>query len=863
MKMNKLLARVFALLLVVALALSACSKDEPAATDPTPTPGATQSPGTTTPGTPTDPTVTPRPMPAVERPSDRTRAADPNMPMVFSAENPNGVFSPFFYSTQYDADIWGPTQVSTMTLDRVGGIVMNAIEGEWRDYNGVSYFYQGIADLSSSYNAATNISTYRMELRTDIKFSDGTPMTADDLMFSIYVGLDNDYDGLGSFDMYDVVGLRAYKTQVPEDALEKYVPLMEAIYAAGPDHTWSASDGWTQDLQNKFWSGLDAVWATLTRQIVDYCASVYLDAYAEAYTGYAPDAIRGNAGMETMLGMVLWGFGDVDGGVLTGAVTGTEWNLDAGEYPTVEDYVLEIKEAYDYDFVSAWDVEDANGISGEASLNSYSNGLIAELAAAEGAGSGVKQVRGINKIDNYTVEIQSYGLDPAAGYGLLWFTVVPLHYYGDKSQYDPDNGKFGFPFGDLTIVRSKTTQPMGAGPYIFLRYENDTAYYEANPYYWMGEPLTKNLQLKVTPRAETIIGIVNGAVDADMNFLYNNERRDEIMGYNSNGEISGNVINAQGYLEDYYGYAGIYAPNILVGNDRASEASKNLRKALATIISVCRDTAVNRWGGERGFLLNYPISPGKWAMPQATDEGYKVAYSTDVNGNPIYTASMSSAQRYEAAKQAALGFFAAAGYTVENGKVVSGPGGPDATRSTYGLGERPYLEFNFSVPGEGSGDHYSLAMGTHAKELFADIGITLNVMDVLFATQIERKNAGQLEIYCMAWGSGSPDPGSGLWQTYHSTSRATGTTPYNDYGIESTVVDSLLDQGKNSLDEAYRKIIYRQLLEEVMDWGVEVPVFARYSYYLFSAERVNLDSLEPGISSFVGPTYRIENLEMR
>ena len=60
--------------------------------------------------------------------------------------------------------------------------------------------------------------------------------------------------------------------------------------------------------------------------------------------------------------------------------------------------------------------------------------------------------------------------------------------------------------------------------------------------------------------------------------------------------------------------------------------------------------------GDSASVINYPISNTSWAAPQVTDDGYQIAYSTDVNGNPIYTDGMSTEEKYEAAAQAALGF---------------------------------------------------------------------------------------------------------------------------------------------------------------------------------------------------------------
>ena len=37
--------------------------------------------------------------------------------------------------------------------------------------------------------------TYTVKIRDDVKFSDGEPMTADDIIFSLYVYLDPSYTG--------------------------------------------------------------------------------------------------------------------------------------------------------------------------------------------------------------------------------------------------------------------------------------------------------------------------------------------------------------------------------------------------------------------------------------------------------------------------------------------------------------------------------------------------------------------------------------------------------------------------------------------------------------------------------------------
>ena len=116
------------------------------------------------------------------------------------------------------------------------------------------------------------------------------------------------------------------------------------------------------------------------------------------------------------------------------------------------------------------------------------------------------------------------------------------------------------------------------------------------------------------------------------------------------GKLSGDVIHTVMVSNPGYGYVGMNANNVKVGTEPGSAASKNLRKALATIIAVYRDVAVDSYYGEFANVIHYPISDTSWAAPKPTDPGYRQAFSVDVEGSPIYTSGMNAQQRYDAAK---------------------------------------------------------------------------------------------------------------------------------------------------------------------------------------------------------------------
>ena len=284
-------------------------------------------------------------------------------------------------------------------------------------------------------------------------------------------------------------------------------------------------------------------------------------------------------------------------------------------------------------------------------------------------------------------------------------------------------------------------------------------------------------------------------------------------------------------------------PNLVkVGSDPYSDASKNLRKAINTLIAAYRDEAINSYYGETASIINYPISNTSWAAPQTTDDGYQVAYSVDVNGAPIYTAGMTAEQKYAAALEASLGFFEAAGYTVENGKITAAPEGAK-------------LNYQVEIGGNGNGDHPSFLLLKNVGDVLNSIGITFTVNDhanssALYATY----QNGTAEFWCAAW-QASSDPD--MFQLYHSN----GSTNY--YHISDAQLDEYIMQARASTDQAYRKAIYQAAMEIIMDYGVEIPIYQRSEAIAASSERVEVSSFPGDMTPYWGWMAEVETLAVK
>ena len=734
---------------------------------------------------------------------------DENTPLVVGYAPFNEKFSPFFSESAYDQDVWVMTSLGLLNSDRQGQIIMNGIEGETHAYNGTDYTYYGPADCEIVENADGTVD-YNFTMREDLVFSDGEKVTIDDVIFSMYVLCDPTYDGNSTLYAVPIQGMAAYRSGM--------TTLAKALAAAGRDN--ADFTYWTEEQQTKFWDNFDKGLVPFAQGIVDYC-------------------VEAGAAAE----------GDV-------AAAGAAWGF-SGEAKTVEDLALEIGNQYGWSF-SAMEKEvgKSDALSAMMDEDVYADYPTIGVKTGDSAAN----ISGIKKTGDYSMTVTLDKVDATAIYQ-LGVTIAPMHYYGDPSLYDYDNNQFGFPKGDLSSVRAKTTVPMGAGPYKYIKYEDGVVYFEANDNYFLGAPKTKYLNFQqCMSDDDKLNGVITGTIDiADPTF--SNDSVEAIEKANG-GALDGDKITTDTVDNLGYGYLGMSAACVNVGGEPGSEASKNLRKAFATVFSVYRNVAIESYYGERASIINYPISNTSWAAPQPTDDGYKVAFSVDVNGNDIYTSDMTAEQRYDAALQAALGYFEAAGYTVEDGKLTAAPAGAK-------------LEYEIQIPADGSGDHPSFMMISEASKALATIGMNLIVTDLSDSSGLwDGIDARQVDMWCAAW-SATVDPD--MYQIYysdianHTTDPGVGKNPYGGpaqggsnkmYCIADAELDNMILTARESLDQSYRKTMYKACLDTVVDWAVEVPVYQRQNAIIFSTERVNMSTVTPDITTFYKWFAEIENIEL-
>ncbi|MBE6989217.1 MAG: hypothetical protein E7426_00530, partial [Ruminococcaceae bacterium] len=698
-------------------------------------------------------------------------------------------FSPF-YPSDFTMGQWvtGLTQIPLLTTDRMGAVVFHAAGGETVTYGGEPYTYYGPADLTVTDNGDGSV-TCDFTLRQDLTFSDGVPVTADDVIFSMYVLADPAYDGGSGFCNAPIRGLSEYRTGMD--------PLRNLLVRAGRDNTDFTY--WTADVQTAFWTEYDAAAAALAQEIVDYCVANYDAADVASAAG-------------------MWGY-----------------SLDEGA--DIEDFAAALEEAYGDQIADLFKVESVG--SGLYDLfptyDDYGT-LITHGTSAAG-------ISGIRKTGDYGVQVVLEDPQPADLLGLQ-ICIAPLHYYGDTAKYDYDSDRFGFDKGDLSGVQAKNAAPLGAGAYRFVSADGASAVLAANSGYYRGAPKISGITL--TAGSWSAGDIVTGTIDLYEAPMYGTAM-DDVRAANSNGELSGDRIITRLIDNTGYGYVGINADRVSVGGEPGSAASKNLRKGIATVLAAYRQEGIDSYYGGRAKVIDYPDV--SWAAPRPGDSSYEAAFSTDVNGAPIYTDGMTDAQRHDAALAAARGFFEAAGYTVEDGRLTAAPEGAS-------------LRYEVLIPGGGDGDHPIYGFSTEAAAALETIGLTLAVNDLTGSAQLwEALDTQQAQLWAAAFGA-VQDPD--LYQIYYSGvggGNAPGGSQYM-FSIADAELDQKILEARSVFDTGERKALYGRCLDIIRDWAVMLPAYQRIGGGLcFSAERLAEDTL-PAAGPFWTWVDEIERLEM-
>ncbi len=719
--------------------------------------------------------------------------------LVVGIDKFDGVFSPFYSMISSDGTVVALTHELLAPIDRQGFLVTDSIAGETRDYEGKSYTYDGLSKIetvSTTGEGNDKRTVYRVTIKDGVKFSDGTAMTADDLIFSYYVLADPAYDGGETFYAANIAGLGSYRNDIEgfEYLAFDAEDFLGNLYLVDPENTdYQAALAWA--CENYPQTSLFGEWYGA---VEDYSVEDWLAMAADYY--------------------------------------GVEYSGDATALTVQEAANVYIEAEMNW-WVYCDGYDDADAQTARAEMTALwvqQNGKIADKPIAN--------ISGIVKTGANTVEITAFGEDDSVINKLARVTVAPMHYYGDKDLYNYDNNQFGFPKGNLTEVKAKSDKPMGAGPYKFVSYADNVVSLEANENYYLGAPTIGRVKLQVVEEESKIQNIINGTIDAAA-IAANKNKLDEI---NKNvGQVTAIMTTAGGY-----GYIGMNADTMKVKGD--VQASKNLRTAFATLISVYKTTGINTYYGEGvGKTIEMPMS-STWFGYNANAEA---AYSRDVDGNPIFTANMTQADKEAAAKQAAIGFLKAAGFTFD-----------DASSKFTAAPEGARLDYKILFSG-GTGatiDNPSMYVFGSLKTALEEMGFTITYdqkadfaeMRSVLTSKTDGAKTNGYDIWVSTWSN--PDKFVNPYQLYNSLDEA-GSNYYNLRDIELDALMKGCESG--TLEEREKQV--QKVYEIIMSYAVDIPIYQRVVCNIYSTQRIDINSMTADTTAYYSWINGIHKLKMK
>lgn len=675
-----------------------------------------------------------------------------DVPLIIASKAFSKRFNPFAAKSEADKQAVELTQTMLVTNDRAGRLIYKGIDGELRQYGDENYTYYGASDLSIAYDEEKDRTTYRIKLRDDMVFSDGEKLTADDVIFSLYVFCDTDYTGEYDLKSMPIRGLLNYLANSTE----------------------------AEKVSEKRWKRFKKKHAKALKQ---------------------------------------WKRKNIT----------------------------------------------RQGISGREAEQLLENHV--RVMMSKGKGKKVKEIKGIQKVSDYELAITTTGYSREMSKALQ-IPICALHYYGDTSKYNVKKHKFGFRRGDISSVCANKT-PVGAGAYRFVKYEDGIVYFTSNELYFLGCPNIAYLQLKdmtetlketeknltrkeaemtqeqseeeadgleLAPLAE-VQELTGGVVDV-ITGKYTGSDLLSLGNVNSNHEISGNTVQTRLIGDGSYHYVGIHAENVSVHGSADSDASKNLRKAIATIVSASREE-LREEASDAVRLVNYPVAPELWISPKLESDSYETAYAKKVSGEDIYKGKESLEEKEALAVEAAAEYLEKAGYTMEGQKAVEAAKGASLT---------------YTILVQDGAENPLYPMAEKAVQLLKQLGIELKIESVRGENLLEKKLAqGKQELWIGVRAADEMNP-----DAWYSSGQET-----NVCGLSNRKMDRLTEKLNTWMRSQERKKLYQRCFRIVLRCAVEVPVCEYRQSCMFSAKRVDTETIPQDSTPYYSWLNEVQKVEMK
>jgi peptide/nickel transport system substrate-binding protein len=822
--MKKNIWRLAAVVCLAAMLLASCGKTPAPSSTPVPTPAPTATPVVILPDVPADrydAAVTPR------------TGNNATEPLVISTGELDGKFSPFFATNAYDTSVEGYTQLGLIFLDKKGAPQAGV------EYPCLAYSY------TQDVSADKSTTTYKIFLKNGITFSDGEPVTAKDVLFTYYTLCDPLYDGSSTFYTLKVQGLNEYRLQTSADTLKVADAIVKAGIKTGADGqmAYDPADGATAEQQAAFWKYFDQAGEKFTQEIVDYCTNNLLSDEAVA-SALSPDLtaadVKANPDLLVAFGRTEWGYAVSRKGAYDSATkTFTDCNgkkyVIGTDHVTVADYWKDIVAAYGYDLSDG-------GINCERAGDKRVEDYVRDLYIAnEGqVAGGVASISGITSgkeacedgVEREYIQIVCNGVDPTIIFK-LGVEVAPFHYY--TKDFKGTLNEYGVALNNpdfIQALKDKNGVPMGAGPYVFDKFEDNVVYFTANDGYLLGSPKIEYFRMQYVNLGSEMDAIKTDTVDFTNPTAKTATINEITEGQGDFAKLAYTLVDNDGY-----GYIGVNAQAV---------PEWDVRKALASTMNT--PLIISDFYGELATLNYRTMTKVQWAYPE--------------NPGNLFP--------YDGTGATAKELFLKAGYKYDEAKnIMTYPDGSGK--------EGQQVTFKFSLPVTDPMSHPAGPVALDMQKVLEKIGVKLDIdLDTNLLNKLGTAYDSGIQMWAAAWGNGGQDPDMfQIWYSDPAMNQSDSPAAKGLYWLFQNGSDDqkaalqqlngLITAGRSTLDVEERKVIYGQALEISTSLATEIPTYQRKNLFVFNKDVIDASSLFSGddVTPFQSPISYIWNVELK
>ncbi|MBO5968911.1 MAG: hypothetical protein J6S14_10490 [Clostridia bacterium] len=819
--------------------------------------------------------------------------------LVIMTEELDGLFNPFFSTTGADATIVSMTQIGMLGSDYVNGDVAVAYG---KDHS------VAVLDYAINYDSAADKTTYTFVLKNDIVYSDGHPMTMEDVLFNLYVYLDPVYTGSSTMYSTDIVGLQDYRTQTigsgsnnvddtitsaandrAQNRINELINLFRSVGKTQTAGSYSAdyakmvdaigkhslSSGYVNAISN---NAADVTNATL---LADYEEALRLfkeelgTDYISAKEAYLEEPYKSTGEFDEVTSFMY----------AEGYVT-VEYAKDPETNKDIKSKIEKVTRLYNADVVK--DMNSAIDYVYNSKIEQELDIILSYWATANKlrttyAAKAKEVILRANMKDGELTVPNISGI-VSLGHTTDVATVTASNgTYTVAHEHDADGKPVNAEEYDVLEITINGTDPKAIWNFSFsvapqhyyaegytVDIANNKFGVDYASFNYMKEVIqsSRNVKLPMGAGAYKATDSQNSDTPAEGDFF-----KDNVVYFKSNN----NFMMGQPKIEKVR-YQVVSASNAISALESGSVhfVTPQFTQANIDLINGLASKGIEKTYTDQLGYGYIGVNAGKVpniyvrkAIMSAMNTSLALSYYSTGMAETIYWPMSTVSWAYpkdasgnnsrdnlhdypailfdrEEAKKTILEYMQLAGVSA----------GDSA------------LSIKFTIAGSNLTDHPTYQTFQSAADLLNECGWNIEVVPDTQA--LTKLSTGSLAVWAAAWGT-TVDPD--MYQVYHKNSTATSTLAWGyreilaspaSYPEETQILNKLsdvIDDAREINDQAERSALYREAMGYVLDLAVELPVYQRKVLYAYNAKVINSDSLPAEINPYTSPLDKIWEIE--